>query len=178
MPQHMTKERIISGHGWHAEGFGGAVAAGGQLAVAAGMHMLAQGGNAADASVATLLALSVTDYGAYAIGAEIPLMIYDAVAGEVKVLCGLGCAPSDPDAISWFLEHGIPHTGGLKAAPVPGAISLCFETLRLYGTMTFSRVVSPTLALLASGTEAEARAYWDFRIPYFLDMERERQRME
>ena len=41
---------------------------------------------AADAAAATLLALAVTDYGAFAIGGEIPLLIYDAATGSVKVL--------------------------------------------------------------------------------------------
>ena len=134
--------------GWHASGTGGAVAAGGADAVAAGLSMLEQGGNAADAAVATILALSITDYGAFAIGAEAPFMIYDAKKREVKVLCGLGSAPLDPEAVKWHCQNGIPAKGGMKAAPVPGAVSLCFEALKLYGTLSFERVVAPSLALL------------------------------
>ncbi len=134
--------------GWHASGKRGAVAAGGKGAVAAGMSILEDGGNAADAAASTLLALSITDYGSFAIGAEIPFIIYDAKKGEVKVLCGLGGAPFDPKAIDWYYENGIPGNGGMKAAPVPGAISLCIAALKLYGTMTFEQVVAPTLALL------------------------------
>ena len=104
-----------------------------------------------DAAAATLLALSITDYGKYAIGAEIPLIIYDAKTAEVKVLCGLGSAPLDPKAIEWYYKNGIPGRGGIKAAPVPGAISLCVATVRLYGTMTFEQVVTPTLRLLDAG---------------------------
>ena len=52
--------------GWESSGKGGAVAAGGSEAVAAGISILKQGGNAADAAAATLLALSITDYGSYA----------------------------------------------------------------------------------------------------------------
>ena len=81
--------------GWRASGKGCAVAAGGSGAVAAGIQLLEQGGNAADAAAATLLALSVTDYGSFAIGGEIPLIIYDAKTEKVKVLCGLGRAPRD-----------------------------------------------------------------------------------
>ena len=39
----------------------GAVAAGGRVSVEAGLAVLKAGGNAADAAVATILALSVTD---------------------------------------------------------------------------------------------------------------------
>ena len=133
---------------WKASGKGGVVVAGGSAAVAAGTEILAKGGNAADAAVATILALSITDYGSFCIGAEVPFIIYDATKREVKVLCGLGQAPSNPDAIKWYYEHGIPGNGGMKAAPVPAVISLCFAALKLYGTMTFEEVIGPTLALL------------------------------
>lgn len=133
---------------WHASGKAGAVAAGGKPAVAAGLSMLKQGGNAADAAAATLLALSVTDFGYFAIGAEIPLIIYDARKKEVKVLCGLGGAPLDPKAIQWYYQNRIPAKGGMKAAPVPGALSLCVAVVKLYGTMSFEQVVAPSLELL------------------------------
>ncbi|UCE47514.1 MAG: gamma-glutamyltransferase, partial [Phycisphaerales bacterium] len=109
------------------------------------------GGNAADAAAATLLALSITDYGSYTIGAEIPLIIYDARKEQVKVLCGLGGAPLDPKTIEWFYENGIPSRGSIKAAPVPGALSLCITTVKLHGTMSFEQVVAPSLELLDAG---------------------------
>jgi len=137
--------------GWEASGKGGAVAAGGKETVAAGVSILEQGGNAADAAAATLLALSITDYGSFAIGAEIPLIIYDAHKEEVKVLCGLGGAPLEKNVIDWYYENGIPANGSMKAAPVPGALSLCITTVKLYGTMSFKQVVAPSLELLDSG---------------------------
>jgi len=137
--------------GWKASGTGGAVAAGGAGAVAAGISMLEQGGNAADAAAATLLALTITDYGSCTIGAEIPLIIYDARKKEVKVLCGLGGAPLDRKTIEWFYENGIPSKGSIKAAPVPGALSLCITAVKLYGTMSFEQVVAPSLELLDAG---------------------------
>ncbi|RPI90238.1 MAG: hypothetical protein EHM42_01700, partial [Planctomycetaceae bacterium] len=87
---------------WKGSGQGGAVAAGHQDAVAAGIQVLREGGNAADAAAATLLALAVTDYGSFAIGGEVPLLIFDAKKSEVKVLCGQGAAPLDPQAIDRF----------------------------------------------------------------------------
>lgn len=137
--------------GWKASGKGGAVAAGGTGAVAAGISILEQGGNAADAAAATLLALSITDYGSFTIGAEIPLIIYDARGKKVKILCGLGGAPLDPKTIEWFYQNGIPSKGSIKAAPVPGALSLCITTVKLYGTMSFEQVVTPSLELLDAG---------------------------
>jgi len=137
--------------GWKASGKIGAVAAGGSRAVSAGIKILENGGNAADAAVATILALSITDHGAFAIGGEVPFIIYDERTKEAKVLSGLGRAPLSSEAIDWYLENGIPNDGDMKAAPVPAAVHLCVTALRLYGTQTFEEVVAPTLALLDAG---------------------------
>ena len=138
--------------GWKASGKGGAVAAGGSGAVAAGIRLLREGGNAADGAVATLLALSVTDYGSFAIGGEIPMLIYDAEKGEVKALSGVGRAPLDEEAIRWFYANDIPSRGSMKSAPAPGAVDLCVTALSIYGTKSFKEVVAPTLALLDAGS--------------------------
>ena len=105
------------------------------------------------AAAATLLALSVTDYGAFAFGGEVPLLIYDAKEKEVKVLCGLGRAPLDQAAIDWYYEHGIPADGSMKSAPVPGAPDMFVSVLRLYGTISFEEAAAPTLRLLDDGEE-------------------------
>lgn len=66
--------------GWQAAGSEGVVVAGGVPAVRAGLTILQEGGNAVDAAVATLLALTVTDSGACCFGGEVPIMIYDGPA--------------------------------------------------------------------------------------------------
>jgi len=137
--------------GWKASGQGGAVAAGRSGAVAAGIQLLREGGNAADAAVATVLALSVTDYGSFAIGGEVPLLIYEAETGRVRVLSGAGRAPLEPEAVAWFEANGIPSRGSMKASPVPGAVHLCVTALALFGTKTFEDAVAPSLALLDAG---------------------------
>jgi gamma-glutamyltranspeptidase/glutathione hydrolase len=139
--------------GWYAAGSRGAVAAGGADAVSAGVAVLRSGGNAIDAAVATILALSVTDYGLFAIGGEASFILYNAARREVKVLCGLGSAPGAPEAVKWYLANGIPAYGGIKAAPVPGAPDLCFTALRLYGTISLEAAAAPALCLLERGAE-------------------------
>ena len=138
---------------WKSSGAGGAVAAGEADSVAAGIRLLEKGGNAADAAAATLLALAITDYGMFAIGGEVPLIIYDAGKNEVKVLSGLGAAPLDPKAIQWYYKNGIPDNGSMKSAPVPGAIDLVVTALKLYGTVSFKQAVQPTLELLDAEEE-------------------------
>src|SRR6516164_8904926 len=79
-----------------ASGSKGMVVSGRATATNAGIQMLEHGGDAADAGAATLLALSVTCVGAFCIGGEVPVLIYDAAEKEVKVLSGQGAAPLDP----------------------------------------------------------------------------------
>jgi gamma-glutamyltranspeptidase/glutathione hydrolase len=139
--------------GWNATSKTGVVAGGGAEAVAAGVEILSRGGNAADAAVGTILALTITDHGACSIGGEVPLLIFDAKAGAVKALSGQGRAPLSEEAIDWYMQHGIPGGGDIKMAPVPSVVDLCITTLQHYGTWSFEDVVAPSLALLDAGSE-------------------------
>jgi len=138
--------------GWKAVSKTGVVAAGGAKAVEAGIEILSQGGNAADAAAATIFALNVTDHGACSIGGEVPLLIFDAQKRQVKALCGQGRAPLSQTAIDWYMENGIP-AGDIKMAPVPSVVDLCITTLKQYGTMKFEEIIAPVLALLDAGDE-------------------------
>ena len=133
-----------------ATGSQGVVVSGKPAATAAGIKILEHGGNAADASAATLLALSVTYVGAFCVGGEVPILVYSADQKNVKLLEGQGEAPRDPKAIAWYMAHGIPD-GDVKAAAVPGTIDAIVTLLKLYGTESFEEVVQPTLAILDAG---------------------------
>ena len=133
-----------------AAGNRGVVVSGKPAATAAGIKILQQGGNAADAAAATLLALSVTYVGAFCVGGEVPILVYSAGQKNVKLLEGQGEAPRDPKAIAWYMQHGIPD-GDVKAAAVPSTIDAIVTLLKLYGTKSFEEVVQPTLAILDAG---------------------------
>ena len=137
---------------WSAVSETGAVAAGGAGAVAAGIEILEQGGNAADAAAGTILALNVTDHGACSIGGEVPVIVYDACKREVKTLSGQGRAPLSTEAIDWYMKNGIPDND-MKMAPVPSVVDLCTMMLRQYGTRSFAEIVAPTLSILDAGLE-------------------------
>lgn len=139
---------------WKASGTQGAVAAGGQGAVDAGMTILKAGGNAADAAVATILALSVTDHTQFCFGGEVPVLFYDAKSREVTVLAGLGAAPKLA-TLEHFVKDGIP-LRGLEPAAVPAALDACCTLLSRFGTMTFEEVATPAIELLDRG-----RAAWE-----------------
>ena len=131
---------------WKASGTQGAVAAGGKGAVAAGLEILKAGGNAADAAVATILALSVTDSTQFCFGGEVPILVYDAKQGKVEVVAGQGAAPKLATLEHFEKSGGIPHHG-VEAAAVPGAFDACLVTLARHGTKTFSEVEAPALRL-------------------------------
>ncbi len=142
--------KIAQQIGWKAVSKTGVVAAGDDQAVAAGIEILRRGGNAADAAVATILALCVTDHGPCSIGGEVPVLIFDAQTQAVKALCGQGRAPLSEESINWYMQHGIPHQQhrDIKSAAVPSVVDTCITLLRLYGTMSFGEAAGPPLGLL------------------------------
>lgn len=132
---------------WHATGRRGAVVAGHASAVQAGMAVMTGGGNAADTAAATILALSVTDHGAFCFGGEVPILVWNAERQNVEVLCGQGAAPRLATRDYFAQRGGIPGSG-LAPAAVPGAFDAVLTLLDRHGTRTFAQVVAPTLALL------------------------------
>src|SRR2546423_1578680 len=121
---------------WNASGKQGVVVAGGAEAVEAGLAILQAGGNAADAAAATILALSVTDSGAFCFGGEVPILVFDAKRDVVEVVCGLGTAPRLATR-EHFAKKGIPGSG-VEPAAVPGALDARVTTLDRYGTRRFA----------------------------------------
>ena len=74
----------------------GMVAASQPLAVAAGLEILAQGGNAADAAVAAAAALNVTEPTSTGLGGDCFALFYDARTRQVCRVERLWVAPRLP----------------------------------------------------------------------------------
>ena len=64
------------------------------LAVAAGLEILAQGGNAADGAVATAAALNVTEPTSTGIGGDCFALYFNAADHKISALNGSGRAPT------------------------------------------------------------------------------------
>lgn len=135
---------------WEAAGKQGAVVAGGQEAVEAGLEVLRSGGNAADATATTLLAQSVTDANQFCFGGEVPIMVYDAERKVVEILVGQGAAPRLATADHFRKAGGIP-ASGIETATVPATLDACLTLLERHGTRTFAQSVAPALAILDRG---------------------------
>jgi len=126
------------------------VVAGEKRAAAIGTQVLEKGGNAADATTAALLALSVTKIGAFTFGGEASVILFDAHQQKAHALWAQGAAPLDPQAIAWYLKNGMPGSD-VRTAAVPAVVDLCVTLLKQYGTISFEEAVKPTLVLLDAG---------------------------
>lgn len=128
----------------------GAVAAGRAGSESAGIRMLKSGGNAIDAGVASVLALSVTDHDQFCFGGEVPMLVYSAKEDKVFAISGMGTAPKKASIDMFIGMDAIPGDGILPAA-VPSALATCILALDKFGTMSFAEVVEPTIEILQKG---------------------------
>src|SRR5437660_12833710 len=88
----------------------GVVAGGHPLSVEAGMRILQHGGNAVDAVVATILAVSVIEFSHFSFGGEVPILI-KLRSSDVAVVEGMGAAPAK--ATLDFFVNRAKQRGGL-----------------------------------------------------------------
>jgi gamma-glutamyltranspeptidase/glutathione hydrolase len=136
------------------------VAAANNMEVAAGMRILAQGGNAVDAGVATVLAATVTEQSRVGLGGEIPILI-KLKDKPVIVISGVGVAGSK--ATAQFFEHRSPEKWeqpgrlapipaiGPRAAITPGLVDGLLLALEKYGTLSFAQVAAPAIEYADEG---------------------------
>ena len=131
-----------------ANGTGGAVATVDPVATQVGIDVLRQGGNAADAAVATAAALGVTEPFSSGIGGGGFLVYYEAKTGKVSTLDGRETAPATftprtftrPDGTA--LDFTTTVSSGLSVG-VPGTPALWDRATRLFGTKPLSDLLRP-----------------------------------
>jgi gamma-glutamyltranspeptidase / glutathione hydrolase len=133
------------------------------LGSAAGSEMLLAGGNAIDAAVASLFALSVVEpmmVGIFGAGH----MNVRLANGEHHVIDGYSTAPaastedmytpvadSGPD---YLKAEGDASTIGFLAIGVPGSLKAWVEALESWGTMSLAEVMEPAIRFAARGFKA------------------------
>ena len=117
----------------------GLVATSQPLAAMAGLRVLMDGGNAADAAVATAAMLNVVEPMSTGIGGDCFALVYTARDGQVTALNGSGRAPaafSLAEAQRLGLRE-IPLTGPLPVT-VPGTVSGWAALLERFGTFSLA----------------------------------------
>ncbi len=132
---------------------GGMVAASQPLAVAAGIEILRQGGNAADAAVAVAAALNVTEPTSTGIGGDCFALFYDAATRQVAALNGSGRLPA---ALSLERLRREGFSGELPpfhayTVTVPGACAGWCDLVQRFGCLEMEAVLSPAIRLAEQG---------------------------
>lgn len=152
--------------GWHGRptslpkvplmvGAGGAVSSVDRDASQVGIDMLARGGNAADAAIATAAALGVTEPYSTGIGGGGFLVYYDAATKQVSTIDGRETAPSTFTKDTFVadgkaMDFNTVVRSGLSVG-VPGTPALWDKALRDFGTRSLNDALKPAEALALKG---------------------------
>src|SRR5476651_1849088 len=138
----------------------GMVASNHPLASAAGAEMLAAGGNAIDAAIATLFTLTVVEPMMVGIigGGMAHIRLSD---GSHRFIDGQSKVPLSVRPDTYRSKPGAAHDvfdtvddenlTGPKAVAVPGSLKAWCETLRRFGTMSLADVMQPAIKHAARG---------------------------
>ena len=143
-----------------ATGTGGAVATISAQASQAALTILNQGGNAVDAAVAAAATLGVTDPFSCGIGGGGFMVIY--LARDKRVIT-IDHRETAPGAVGprLFQQDGKPldfetAVASGAAVGVPGTVRGWHEALERYGSMRFSQVLAPAIAVADGGFRINA----------------------
>jgi gamma-glutamyltranspeptidase / glutathione hydrolase len=146
-----------------AVGSRGMVVSNHPLASSAGAEMLAAGGNAIDAAIATLFALTVVEPMMVGIigGGMAHIRLAD---GSHRFIDGQSTVPRAVRPDTYRSKPGSPHDvfdtvddenlNGAKSVAVPGSLKAWCETLRRFGTMSLGDVMQPAIRHAARGYAA------------------------
>ena len=138
----------------------GMVVASHPLASAAGAEMIAAGGNAIDAAIATLFTLTVVEPMMVGIvgGGISHIRLAD---GSHRLIDGLGRAPlaAEPDIFTpisdtmpnYLETEDRANAVGANAVAAPGSLKTWCEILELYGTLSLADVMEPAIRYASRG---------------------------
>ncbi len=124
----------------------------------AGREMLAAGGSAVDAAMATLIALTVVEPQSSGIGGGGFLVIHDPATGRTHTIDGRETAPAAARPDRFLASNGRPRgmadvvPGGISVG-VPGNIRLMAMAHQRWGRLPWARLFAPAIRLAEEGFE-------------------------
>jgi gamma-glutamyltranspeptidase len=138
-----------------ARGRRGAVVAPHYLATAAGLEILAAGGSAVDAAIATNAVLGVVMPSGCGIGGDAFWLIWEAAASHQHALNGSGRAAANADPAQLRAQGltSLPLRGGLSIS-VPGAVRSWGDAHARFGRLSRAEVLAPAIELADGGFPA------------------------
>ena len=117
------------------------------LAAQAGLRMLAVGGTAVDAAIATAITLTVVEPVSNGIGSDAFAIVWDG-----RELHGLNASGRSPSAWTpeYFGSNGVP-AFGWNSVTVPGAVSGWVELHAKFGKLPFDQLFQPAITYARNG---------------------------
>ncbi|HET7074908.1 MAG TPA: gamma-glutamyltransferase family protein [Mycobacterium sp.] len=135
------------------------------LAAQAGLRMLADGGNAVDAAIATAITLTIVEPVSNGIGSDAFAIVWNG-----KRLHGLNASGRSPAGWTpeYFGDNAVPALGW-NSVTVPGAVSAWTELHAKFGKLPFEKLFEPAISygrngFLVSPTVADQ---WAAQVPVF-----------
>ena len=148
----------------------GIVATSEPMAAQAGRELLRQGGNAADAAVATAAAMTVVEPTSNGLGSDaFALGFFD---GTLHGLNGSGRSPKALDAERLLKEETYPRRGW-DPITVPGAVHAWATFQERFGRRSFAECLEPAIRLASEGYHVAplTAALWKRGTPVFSEFE-------
>jgi gamma-glutamyltranspeptidase/glutathione hydrolase len=124
----------------------------------AGLRILMDGGNAADAAITVAAMLSVVQPMSTGIGGDCFALIYEAETGQVSALNGSGRSPAEfslAEAQRRELSE-IPLTGPLPVT-APGTVSGWTALLERFGSLSLAECLAPAISAAGEGFPVSER---------------------
>lgn len=112
------------------------------LAVQAGVRMMLKGGNAADAAIASAIALTIVEPTGNGIGSDAFAIIWDGK--ELHGLNASGRAPVTSSPERYAGAESMPKRGW-ESVTVPGAVSAWREVSNRFGNLPFAELFEPAI---------------------------------
>lgn len=130
----------------------GIVSTSNPLAAQSGLNVLRQGGNAADAAIATAAVLNVTEPASTGIGGDCFALYYDAKTGAITALNGSGRAPAAL-TLDLLKARNLSEISDFSplAVTVPGAVKGWEDLLVKHGRMTLADVLQDAIHYAKDG---------------------------
>ena len=145
-PAHAAREAIASAH---------------PLATGAGLHVLAQGGNAFDAAVAVAAALAVVEPYSSGLGGGGFFLLHRASDGFEVMIDARETAPGRARPDLYIDASGKPDErasiDGMKAAGIPGTPAGLVWLSQRYGVLPLTVALAPAVRLARGGFPTDAR---------------------
>ena len=133
---------------------GAMIACADQLATQAGMSILALGGNAVDAAIATNAALAVTAPHLCGMGGDLFALVHDGATVHALNATGRAGAGSDAQALRSEGHTEMPFRHDIRTVTVPGCVDGWCALHERFGSLQLAQILEPAIRLATDGFPA------------------------